>query len=185
MRKRHRRGFTIVEILIAIAVITIALFGTIAAIAYGLRASDLGRTNTFAIGVNRKIEELILGGNYQLPNTNFTSGNFLTEADLALAYGTSPWRPLYYTGAAVVNDWFKLADYGFLDLNSGDARKFVAESPIYELHVHIAPLSTTASTVDSRVSRIAITTRWHDKTRGNGSNPAAGWKSITTTAYNN
>ena len=176
MKIRSRaRGFTIVEILISVMVITIAIFGTIAAIAYGLRASDLGRTNTLAIGVNRKIEELILGGNYQLPNTYFTSGGYLTAADLTLAYGAAPWKPLFYTGAATDNFWFKIADYGFVDPNSGDAKKFINEAPGYELHVHMAPLSTLGTSVDSRLNRITITTRWRDKT---------GWKNIATTAYN-
>lgn len=175
-RRRSQRGFTIIEILISIMVITIAIFGTIAAIAYGLRASELGRTNTLAIGVNRKVEELILGGNYQLPNTYFTSGGFLSNSDLKLNYGSAPWKKLFYTGAATDNYWFKLADYGFLDPNQGDAKKFIAEAPNYELHVHIAALSTDTTQVNSRMSRIAITTRWRDKT---------GWKNIQTVAYNN
>ncbi|MFN8607592.1 MAG: type II secretion system protein [Vulcanimicrobiota bacterium] len=177
MKRRGRvRGFTIIEILIAIMVITIAIFGTIAAIAYGLRASELGRTNTLAIGVNRKIEELILGGNYQLPNTYFTSGGFLTSSDLVLPFGSAPWKKVFYTGAYVDNFWFKLADYGYLDPNAYEAKKFVTEADNYELHVHIAPLSTVTTQVDSRLNRITITTRWRDKT---------GWKNISTTAYNN
>lgn len=174
-RKRaSRSGFTIVEILISIMVITIAIFGTVAAIGFGLRASDLGRTNTLAIGVNRKVVELIIGGKYPLPNTYFT-GAALTTTNLTSAYGTLPWKKLYYTGAAVDNYWFKLADYGFSDLSQPDAQKFTAEAPNYELHVHIEALSTVTTSPDSRLRVITVTTRWRDKT---------GWKNIKTDAYN-
>ncbi|MBT9588186.1 prepilin-type N-terminal cleavage/methylation domain-containing protein [bacterium] len=171
-RRSKRQGFSILEILIAIAVITVAIFGTIAAIAFGLRASDLGRTNTFAIGVNRKVIELILGGNYQLPNTYFQVGA-LVAADMSVPYGTAPWRPLYVTGD---NFWFRLTDFGYSNPASGDATKFVTEAPSYELHVFIEPVSTTTSSFDSRLKHIIATTRWRDKT---------GWKNIQTEAFSN
>lgn len=172
--RANRSGFTIVEILIAIVVITIAIFGTIAAIGFGLRASELGRTNTLAIGVNRKVVELIIGAKYQLPNTYFT-GAALSSSDLTQPYGTAPWKPLYYTGAAIDNYWFKLADYGISDINQPDAKKFITEAPNYELHVHIEPVSNVTSSTDSRLRVLTVTTRWRDKT---------GWKNIKTDAFN-
>ena len=174
LRRRSGLGFTIIEILISIVVITIAIFGTVAAIAFGLRASDLGKTNTFAIGANRKVLELILGGNYQLPNAKFTAAA-LTAADLTKAKGATPWRPLYFTGGAIVNDWFKVADFGYNDLTLPEAKKFMLESPNYELHVFITNLSSSPTSVDSRVRQIFVTTRWRDKT---------GWKNIQTQAFN-
>jgi len=172
LRRRRQSGFSIIEILMAIAVITIAIFGTISAIAFGLRASDLGKTNTFAIGVNRKVLELILGGNYQLPNAYFSAGT-LSASALTDPHGTPPWRPLYVNSD---NFWFKLADYGYSDPNAPEARKFITESVNYELHISIAPVSAVTSTVDSRLRHIIATTRWRDKT---------GWKSIQTEAYSN
>lgn len=174
MRRRRASGFTIIEIMIAMGVITIAIMGTVAAIGFGLRASDLGRTNTFAIGVNRKVMELILGGNYQLPNVDFEAGA-LTTAQLTAPHLGAPWRPLYFQGAAIVPTWFKIADYGFTDLNAPEAQRFLLESPNYELHVFMHLYGTVTTHPDIRLREILITTRWRDKT---------GWKNIRTQAFN-
>jgi type II secretory pathway pseudopilin PulG len=172
-RRRRQTGFTIIEILISIAVITIAIFGTVAAIAFGLRASELGKTNTFSIGVNRKVSELLLGGNYPLPNPNFQAGE-LAVADMTSPFGTAPWRPLYRTGD---NTWFKLADYGYINPASPDAQKFITEAPGYELHVWWGFLPAAPAThPDSRLRRIVVTTRWRDK---------SGWKNVQTEAFSN
>lgn len=172
---RRQVGFTIIEILIAIAVITIAIFGTIAAIGFGLRASDLGKTNTFAIGINRKVLELILGGTYQLPNSNFTGGALASDgSDYTKAYGQTPWKPLLYSGGSVINTWFKPADFGYPDDTTAEAQKFIEQAKQYELHINIAPVSSDTSKVDSRLNQITVTTRWRDKT---------GWKHIETIAY--
>lgn len=167
-KKRASRGFTIPEILIAIAVITIAMLGTIAAIAFGLRAARVGGDDSVALSVNRKIVELILQNQYSPGLSVFNHG----PADPTAARGTSPWRPLYDSSGG--SQWFSLNDYGYNN-NSEDQQNFVSNSEKYELDVSCVKQSPANSlSVDKAFYLITVQTRWQDKGR---------WRSLKTEAY--
>ena len=178
MRKRQRakRGFTIAEILIAIMVITIAMLGTIAAIAYGLRASKLGADNTVAIQINRKVLELILQGIYPAK----TSTQFHhSPGDPTAARGTAPWRPVVVPTGTVPR-WFELSDYGFLTVNA-DSERFERDISNSELDVSAVPVPASdfgGSTFSpsNNFKLITVQTRWQDKGQNN-------WKVVSTQAY--
>lgn len=173
MRKSGRtRGLTVTEILIAIAVITIAMMGTIAAIAFGLRAAHVGNEDTVAVSINRKVTELILQNQFQVTSGLFAHG----PADENVARGTAPWQPLYQTGG-VPAGWFSLADYGFTE-GTADAQKFIRDTQGFELDVSCQQSSGGTTNPNLSVSRafylITVTTRWQNKQR---------WRSLRTEAF--
>ena len=178
MKKRRRaiKGFTIAEILIAIGVITIALLGTIAAIAFGLRASKLGADNTVAIQVNRKVLELILQGIYPAK----TSTQFHhAEGNITATRGTLPWRPVVVPDGTVPR-WFELADYGFLVANA-DSGRFRRDTLNCELDVSAqtvpgADFGNNSFSPSNLFRKIVVQTRWQDKGNNN-------WKVVRTEAY--
>lgn len=172
---KHRRaskGFTILEILISILVISVAMLGTIAAIAYGLRASKLGSDNTVAIQVNRKVLELVLQGIY--PASSSTQF-YHAPGDPALPRGTAPWRPVVVPDLTVPK-WFELLDYGFLVQNS-DSERFKRDTLNSELDVSAVNVTgTTSFSPSNNFKLIVAQTRWQDKGVNN-------WKVVRTEAY--
>lgn len=175
-RLRGRKGFTIAEILIAIGVITIALLGTIAAIAFGLRASRLGADNTVAIQVNRKVLELILQGIYPTASsTQFHHG----EGNPNAARGAAPWRPVFVPTGTLPR-WFELEDYGFV-VNTPDAARFTRDTLNSELDVSAQPVpasdyGSNSYSPSQKFRKIIVQTRWQDKGQNN-------WKVVRTEAY--
>lgn len=171
-RPGQNRGLTIAEILIAIAVITIAMMGTIAAIAFGLRAAHVGSEDTVAVSVNRKITELVLQNQFAVTTTNFNH----SPESVTAARGSGNWKPLYSTGG-VPSDWFALSDYGFTE-GTADAAKFVRETENFELDVSCQRMSggtpTAALSVSQAFYLVTVTTRWQDKQR---------WRWLRTEAY--
>lgn len=182
MRTRKRsRGFTIPEILIAIMVITIALLGTIAAIAFGLRASHQGADNTVAIQVNRKVMENILQSIIS-PDPSVTTKFAVAGNPETDVRGAAAWHPLYIQPAT--SQWFSLDSYGFKPINytSADCLKFQRDVENFELNVHSAPAvsNDTSVTPNPNLSAtrffyaVTVTTRWQDKSR---------WKWVQTKAF--
>ena len=179
MKKRRRaiNGFTIAEILIAIGVITIALLGTIAAIAFGLRASKLGADNTVAIQVNRKVLELILQGIYPAKTSSQFNHNPGVPTD---PRGAVPWRPVLVPNGTVPQ-WFELADYGFPPIANADSERFKRDTLNCELDVSaqmVNPIDfgSNSFSPSNLFRRIIVQTRWQDKGNNN-------WKVVRTEAY--
>jgi prepilin-type N-terminal cleavage/methylation domain-containing protein len=56
---RHKRGFTLSETLISIAVLAIALTGVLAALAYDVTSAEQNGAHSFANSYNRKVLDLI------------------------------------------------------------------------------------------------------------------------------
>lgn len=156
-------------------VITIALLGTIAAIAYGLRASRLGSDNTLAIQVNRKVIESIL---QNIKNCNTSSAYFNQAGNPANdARSSTAWHPVYLV--ADTDDWFTLIDYGYkisdLTTPSPDCQRFMRDTRDYQLNVMLNPAvdNDAQPGVDpSKFSalrafyEIVATTRWQEKGSG-------------------
>lgn len=168
--RRGSRGFTIAEILISIAVITIALLGTIAAIAYGLRASRVGGDDSVAVSINRKVIELILQNQFSATLPAFNHA----PADPDAPRATGGWQPLYLdTGGT----WFRLSDYGFTS-GTPEATRFIRDTQDFELDVSSqpppAPSPANDLAVDQKFFLITVTTRWQDKHR---------WRWLRTETY--
>lgn len=176
MRKprRARQGFTIMEILIAILAITIAILGTLAAIAFGLRASKLGSENTVAIQINRKVIELILQGIYPVATGAIEPAFNHAPAAITEARGGGTWRPIFL-GPSTPR-WFSIQDYGFID-GTPDADKFRSDTSTFELDVSAVQMSDPVPLkVDNRFIRIVVQTRWQDKGRSD-------WKVVRTETF--
>ena len=160
-------------------VITIALLGTIAAIAYGLRASKLGSDNTVAIQVNRKVIENILQAVVTADPTK--NPNFATKGDPSSdVRGATAWHPLYIQPAS--KNWFALDDYGYKNYTSSDCLRFIRDTDNYELNVAMVPAVLNDTKSETKLDltavryfyEIIVTTRWQDKSR---------WKWVETRAF--
>jgi prepilin-type N-terminal cleavage/methylation domain-containing protein len=174
VRKRLRalKGFTIPEILIALSVITIALLGTIAAIAFGLKASKLGADNTVAIQINRKVLELILQGVY--PSDSTPPLFPTTESALTSARGTDGWKPVFLPTGTNPR-WFLLTDYGYV-AGTQDAENFTRDTQNSEVSVSATDVVEAGLHVSNRFKRIVVQTRWQEKGQNN-------WKVVRTEAF--
>lgn len=180
MRKRRKlRAFTIIEILIAIMVISIALLGTVAAIAFGLRASDQGSSNTVAIQINRKVLELLVQSAFNWNN----NPNILNipPASITAPRATSTWKPVFYNPAQA--NWFSLADFGYT-AGTADATKFAEDTRNYELSVSAVKQSdANLQSVTNSFYLFTVTTRWQTTTGASDGVGKSRWKSVQTSAY--
>jgi len=187
MLRRHlksRKGFTIPEILIALMVISIALLGTIAAIAYGLRAAKLGGDNTVAIQINRKVYELVLQSVYTTTDAAIAAQVAHPPADptlprLATPTAGNPWLPVYLPNGVTSPKWFQLGDYGYVQ-GTPDANKFILETDRFQLDVsNQGPAPVAGSDqlwATNKFQTWVIQTRWQDKNSRN-------WKVVRTEGY--
>lgn len=180
--RRKAGGFTLTEVLIAIAVLSIAILGTIAAIAFGLRASKVGGQDSVALSINRKVMELILQNQYSPSLTIFTSAGEVKDASGFTAARNSPdWHPLYSSGTnGAPAGWFQLSDYGYTP-GTDDTKRFVMETEGIQLNVKTkaapssVPVAYTEYDVDAKhFYEIIVTTRWQDKSR---------WRWLQTRAF--
>lgn len=171
-RRRFQKAFTIIEILIAIMVISIALLGTVAAIAFGLRASDQGADNTTATQINRKVMELLM--------QSIISPDVATllhaPGQIDAARGAAPWRPIF--NEPQQPNWFGLKDFGYV-IGSADATRFIRDTRNYELDVSSerVPNGSNDYSVNGRFYRLTVTTRWQATSGVNR------WKFVQTSAY--
>lgn len=62
MRRKVKGGFTIIELLIAIAVLTTSIVGSLAALAYHSFAAEQSGNYTFAVNYSRKLMDLLQSG---------------------------------------------------------------------------------------------------------------------------
>lgn len=180
-KRRRSKGFTIAEILIAIMVISIAILGTIAAIAFGLRASGQGADNTVAIQINRKVMENMLQAVID-PDPSITTF-FATRGNPANdVRGNAAWHPIYIQPKSPA--WFSLDDYGFrpINYNSADCLRFQRDTDRLQLNVFSTPAVTDdnnpvandALSSTRYFFQVTVTTRWQAQSR---------WKWVETKAF--
>ena len=183
IRLNRRKGaFTLVEVMISIAVISIGMLGALSAIAFGLRASDRGSKGTFALNANQRILEMMLNS-FPAPGPVSTNGSLnagpgklFPDADPLGVFdqpATSPlWHPLY---AAPPGNPFLLRHF-VPDSRPVDQVGFAANATQYQCNINVkyAPFVAGVPSARSNMVVYTVTTRWRDK---------GYWRSIGTMAY--
>lgn len=171
MRRSRLRGFTIAEILITIAIISIAFLGTMAALAFGMTATRDTAQHTTALNYNRRMIELL----YSKPS--IYSGGGITEgppAPVDAPRDDPQWKRLYYlpdpsrTLPSGVDAWFELSDWyrdATTGLPSNDAKQFMLEEHKYQVNIVKQAVDTTNPSTNpaTAVFRVIVTTRWSEK----------------------
>lgn len=190
MRPLKRRGFTLSEILIAIAILSIGALGAISALSFGLFSSQQASQQTFAQTYAKKVIELLesntlsytqfcANGTYANSNTTLPSDQEPGGSGNWTALDAGPLASTNTTGT-VTNLWGAPG--------SNDLTNWQNESAKYQSCIFVAPatnsagtpittLSATSSVNDQFVSQLRLVTvmvRW---------NLRGVWKSIQTSAY--
>lgn len=182
MRRLKRRGFTLSEVLISIAILSIGAFGALSALSFGLFSSGQASQMSFAQSYNKKILELIQSG-----LINYDEGNAANP--LVVLRTTSPLNP-----AVADPGWRALDDAvlsaGVTDLwgsSVNDRKNWLNESGKYQCNVAISPIKGpsgsdvtgySAAVADEKylcqIRLVTVTTRW---------NARGVWKSLSTAGY--
>ena len=171
--RRQRGGFSLAEVLISIAVLSIGILGTVAALAFGLRATDLGARTTVAVNLNRKMLEMILSqaSSYTIISANNVSfANFDGPVPSSWAGSTSdPYidTPFAQTGGI---GWHRLDAAPFdagVFVNTADPKELKRFNdeilPNFERNITGEPLSSSTAEFGHYMARVVVTTRWRDK----------------------
>jgi type II secretion system protein I len=89
-RRKSRRGFTLIEMIIATVLLAVAIVGSLSAISSSTRAVEAGeRIQTAALLAQRKLTEL------ELQATNLTSGE--QQGDFGAEFADYRWRAMMDT----------------------------------------------------------------------------------------
>jgi prepilin-type N-terminal cleavage/methylation domain-containing protein len=187
-RPTRRRGFTIAEVLITIAIISVAFLGTMAALAFGMTATRDTAQHTTALNYNRRMIELL----YNKPSI-WASFPDSAPAAIDAPRDSGDWRHLYYREPqrprpAGLDFWYELSDWypDAMNLNpSNEAKQFLIEEPKYQVNIVRRQLESTNPTTNpaTGVWRFIVTTRWSEKVGvpGTGTDISK-WRSMRTEA---
>ncbi len=158
MRKRFSRsGFSLIEILIAIVVLTIGIMGVLGAISYGLHSTDASDKMTKAISIERKImEQAVIDGAFQ--------GSAIKISEPAYVQFNSPPYDFIFSSAA----HYTTADY------SNYTRR-VEYSALTNGELMVPGSTWEMAAPNPRIARIMVTVRYRDRNNAQ--------KSISTFAY--
>lgn len=202
----RQKGFTIAEVLITIAVISVAFLGTIAALAFGMTASRDTSQHTVALNYNRRMIELVYTGGYiKTPPGAGDPIALTTPAPVNVPFNDARWRQLYYLPSrpdGIPNPfpsdkWFELGDWfaprpNGVQYNYAEAQRFVLnEEQRYQVNLTIQNdqlVDTPVNSLDPKnnIYRLVVQTRWREKV-----GPQAGttgldkilrWRSVRTDA---
>ena len=160
--RRAAFGFSLAEVLISIAVISIAILGTLASLGFGVKATDMSTHYSEALAIERRIMEVILTGGTRAPATGSTLintgaydgtwrtlGNFTQTAPMA---GSTTLDQLISTNTTV---------------DAADARRFNDMAERYQVSVAVANCDSIAPTVTSDprsfLVNVTVSVRWAEK----------------------
>lgn len=174
-RKGNSRGFSIMEVLISIGVVSIAMLGVLGSMAFARRSSAETFRITEANAIQRRTLEMILAGGSKGPYmpsnpalvrnaTNEPNGPYTGSwislkvfADVAGTNSTNPIKPDDFTTGSTGTDDMKafnqICDHG------------------YDVRVTLTP--GTANTYRQDLCTVLVEVRWRDATR---------WRQIQTSA---
>lgn len=197
----RQKGFTIIEVLITIAVVSVAFLGTIAALAFGMTASRDTSLHTVALNYNRRMIELVYGGGFiKTPPGSSDPIALDVPASINESINSSKWRQLYYLPArpdGIANPfptdkWFELSDWfaprPSVQYDYPEAQKFRLQEEKFQTNMtvqnnQLIETPTDAQDVKSNVYRLVVQTRWREKvgTKSAGSELNR-WRSVRTDA---
>ena len=199
------KGFTIVEVLITIAVVSVAFLGTMAALAFGMTASRDTSQHTVALNYNRRMIELVYAGGYIKATPGSSDPIALgPPAAIDLPYNDTHWRQLYYLPSRPDNlsnpfptdKWFELGDW-FAPRPNGvqydypEAQRFQLEEQKYQVNLTVMNDQLVDTPVDamdpkSNIYRLVVQTRWREqvgaRTGSSGNAKLLKWRSVRTDA---
>lgn len=189
-RKKGRKAFSLVEVLISISVISIGMLGAMGAIAFGLRASDRGSSGTFALAINQRTIEMMLNG-YPAGGVSLANGNLNTASfpDASIngvfdqSISSNLWHPIFlYPDWCVLQSGQNTPTYQVTDFASSTATaqqlEFAKLASKYQSNINIsfATSALPAPTAATNMVQIRVSTRWRDK---------GGWRCVITDALAN
>lgn len=167
-KKTRKRGFTIAECLISIAVLAICLSGVLAALAFDAFSSEQTGFLTFATGYNRRILDLMQSGQLDPTTISVTGAPAPTDGTVVGGLRRPPpidgtiWRALDQgllgTGGGAANFWGAPG--------SAELQRFDIEKGRYRVNIVANRLipNFTGAAVETRyrnqLSEIVITTLW-------------------------
>ena len=158
MRKRFfQSGFSLIEILIAIIVLTIGIMGVLGAISYGLHSTDASEKMTKAIAIERKImEQAVIDGAFQ--------GSAVKISEPAYVQFNSPPYDFIFSSQA----HYTARDYA-------NYTRRVEYSQLTGGELMVAGSNWEIAAPNPRIARIMVTVRYVDRNNSQ--------KSISTFAY--
>ena len=189
--RRKERGMSLSEILISIMILSIGILGTLGSLTYGLRSASHGEMYTQAVGFNRQIIEMMMGGGID----PVAGGGVLKTAASGIndaAAVSNPLRPptqAVLQAASLTNGWRRLTAPPFdrIDLwvpgtkfgqNTSEVKRFQDVAQNFERLIYLQYVNAAApgSSYEGQLVQITSTIRWRDK---------LSWKSVTTQAVYN
>ena len=176
--RRAAFGFSLAEVLISIAVISIAILGTLASLGFGVKATDMSTHYSEALAIERRIMEVILTGGTRAPATGST---LIDTGAYDGADPDKPWRTL-----RVFAQTAPMAGSTTLDqlistnttVDAADVRRYNDMAERYEVRVSVVNCDGVGpgSTSDPRSFLVNVTgaVRWAEK---------SGRKQVSATAF--
>jgi prepilin-type N-terminal cleavage/methylation domain-containing protein len=192
--KRRQDGFTLAELLISIAIISVALLGTLSSLAFGIKASDSSADQTQALNLDRRMLELILVGGTKGPVITLSSSNVATynftgapwnNPGTAAGFGPAPgptdarWVPL---SSILANTAPPFASTDFLNaLDTMDTTRINVAAQLFKIRItagaHVfgsgAVQTGIATTPNNYLTDVQVDVGWWEKTF---------WKTVTTSS---
>lgn len=139
-----KRGFSLSEVLIAVAVIAIGLLGTLASLVYGVRGQAVAGAHTQATNYARQLIELVRVRNLAWPpGTAPPTGGGVNDSPSS--------NPLALDAAPFTTDFA-----GYRGANN-DGRPFFRK-------IQLRRVSNTVTDPNYRVMEVKVTVYWYDRT---------------------
>ena len=168
---RSARGFSIVEVLVSIAVLAIALTGVLAALAYDAFSAEQGGAYTFAVSYSRRILDLMQSGQIDPTVPGFADSwppatpPFPVNGSNAANDGTV-WRNLdagLLNGGGAVDFWGAPGSVELARFNN-EKNKYGVNLASHRLEPSLSGASIN-NKYKNAILEICVTTRWLQRKR--------------------
>lgn len=165
-RKSSESGMTLIELMIAMFVLTIGMLGSMVLIASGMQTNSRSRTDTTAAVLDQQvIEEFATLKNYPKSGNvriwDCTTGNNTTDYHLAsLVQGTSPSGAGATLDSLGNIDWTQPAPTLATSTTTGYAMRYTTCSgDIYEVRWNVMQVGNNTPSVNTRISLLTVSSR--------------------------
>lgn len=160
--RRKKRGFSLAEVLVSIAVLTISISGVLAALAYDAFSAEQSGSYTYALNYTRRMLDLMQSG--QILPDRVTSATTPAAIDSNPNNDGTNWRDL---------DAGLLAGGGAVDLwgapGSVERQRFDIEKQKFGVNIaldRVVPDQSkvvTAEKYKNQLVEVVVTTRWRQR----------------------
>ncbi|MBS2036902.1 prepilin-type N-terminal cleavage/methylation domain-containing protein [bacterium] len=160
--RRRKRGFTITEVLVSIAVLTISLTGVLAALAYDAFSADQSGMQTYAVNYTRRVLDLMQSGQVDPTAPGFITATTPASISSNANNDGTNWRDL---DAPPLNPGLIWGAAGSVEL-----QRFQIEKQRYGINLaarRLVPNSSAEPNVALRYKNLLLeitaTTRWRQR----------------------